>query len=35
LALGTFSIGKKGGVLGMDFVAAFDQPMIHQWIRFV
>lgn len=31
LALGTFSIGKEGDILGMDFVATFDQPMIHQW----
>jgi hypothetical protein len=31
LALGTFSTSKEGDVLGMDFVATFDQPMIHQW----
>ncbi len=31
LALGTFSTSKENDVLGMDFVATFDQPMIHQW----
>lgn len=31
LALGTFSTNEEGDILGMDFVATFDQPMIHQW----
>ncbi len=31
LALGTFSTGNEDGILGMDLVATFDQPMIHQW----
>lgn len=32
LALGTFSTSKEGGILGMDFVATFDHPMINQWV---
>lgn len=32
LALGTFSTSKDGGTLGMDFIATFDHPMIHQWV---
>lgn len=31
LALATFGTDKDGNILGMDFVATFDQPMINQW----
>ncbi len=31
LALATFGSNPGGDILGMDFVATFDQPMIRQW----
>jgi hypothetical protein len=31
LALATFGTDKEGAVLGMDFVATYDRPMIQHW----
>lgn len=31
LSLGTFCVGKDAGILGMHFIATYDQPMIQQW----
>jgi hypothetical protein len=31
LALATFGTNETGGILGVAFVATFDQPMITQW----
>ena len=32
LALATFGTDKEGAILGMDYVATFDQPMINHWL---
>ena len=31
LALGTFGTNESGTILGMDYIATFDQPLIRHW----
>ena len=31
LALGTFGTNESGTILGMDYIATFDQPVIRHW----
>ncbi|MCB0061302.1 MAG: hypothetical protein KDE19_04285, partial [Caldilineaceae bacterium] len=31
LALGSFATNSEGSIIGMNYLATFDQPMINQW----